>query len=623
LIWAGLAGVTLLAYAPALAGGFLWDDNGHVTRPALRSLHGLGRIWMELGATQQYYPVLHSAFWLEHRLWGDCTLGYHLLNVLLHATAAFLFGLALRQVARPRAAEAGRVGWWWVAALIFALHPVCVESVAWISEQKNTLSAVFYLMAALTYLRWREGDAEGLGGGGLYLGATGLFILALLSKSVTATLPAALLVVAWWQRGSLSWRRDFVPLLPWLALGLASGLLTAWVERHFGGAEGTAYTLGGFQRCVLAGRVTVFYLSKLFWPANLVFIYPHWDLAVPLGGQVLYPVGVAGALAVLGFARERARGPLAALLFFMGTLFPALGFVNVFPFVYSYVADHFQYLASLGIIALVCGGAEQLLKGGGATGGRAGLGRSLLLVQLGTLVVIVGLGILTYRQSRMYRDLETLYRTTLSRNPQCWMAESNLGLALAGEGRLKEAVAHYVRALEIDPTLSTVHNDLGSALMAEGRVAEALAQFAEASRLRPGYAEAIYNSGVALQAAGRTPEAIEAFSRALRLRPGFSEAHYTLAIVLAGLGRTGEAVEQFTETARLRPDFAEAHFGLGTALAGLGRLEDGAAELREAVRLNPDFAEAHYNLGAALQRLGRDAEARVEYAQARRLGFPR
>ncbi|HUL55182.1 MAG TPA: hypothetical protein VLT83_17395, partial [Opitutaceae bacterium] len=229
-VWALIFGVTLLAYLPALRGGLIWDDEGHVTRAELQSFDGLRRIWFELGATQQYYPVLHTAFWLEHRLWGDSPLGYHLLNVLLHATAACLVVAMVRRlfddepsaVARPGRSElAGAAG---LAGLIFALHPVCVESVAWISEQKNTLSAAFCLGAALAYLGFDRDRRPSR-----YWVALGLFGLALLSKTVTATLPAALLVVIWWTRGRLSWARDVRPLLPWLALGGTAGLFSAWV----------------------------------------------------------------------------------------------------------------------------------------------------------------------------------------------------------------------------------------------------------------------------------------------------------------------------------------------------------------------------------------------------------
>jgi protein O-mannosyl-transferase len=259
-----LGGATLIAYFPAIHGGFLWDDDAHVTRPELRSVHGLWRIWFDLGATQQYYPLLHSAFWLEDKLWGEAAVGYHLLNILQHASAAFLLLLILRRLEIPGA---------FLAAALFALHPVHVESVAWITEQKNTLSAVFYLGAMLAYLRFDEERRTSL-----YALALGLFVLGLLSKTVVATLPGALLVIFWWRHGRLSWQRDCVPLIPWFALGAAAGLLTAWVERRFIGAEGMAFDFTFLQRALLAGRVIWFYLSKLFWPVDLMFIYPRWEV---------------------------------------------------------------------------------------------------------------------------------------------------------------------------------------------------------------------------------------------------------------------------------------------------------------------------------------------------------
>jgi len=245
---AGLAALFLavvaLAYAPALHGAFLWDDDAHVTRPDLRSLHGLWRIWSEIGATQQYYPVLHSAFWIEHRAWGDSVLGYHLVNIALHAGCAWLLVSILRRLAFAAPLFAG---------LIFALHPVCVESVAWIAEQKNTLSALLYLLAASAYLGFDESR-----GRARYASASLLFLAALLTKSVTATLPAALLVVLWWRRGRLGVRRDVVPLIPWFAVASLSGLLTAWVEAKLIGAEGAAFSLGVLERARLAGSVIAF-----------------------------------------------------------------------------------------------------------------------------------------------------------------------------------------------------------------------------------------------------------------------------------------------------------------------------------------------------------------------------
>ena len=675
LSWGGWALIFLAvfaAYWPALRGGPLWDDDAHLTGPALQSLHGLGRIWSEVGATQQYYPVLHTAFWLEHRLWGDATPGYHLLNCLLHASAACLFATALTRLGVVRT-------WAWFAGLVFALHPVCVESVAWISEQKNTLSAGFYLLAALAYLRWRgeEGAAGAAGRPGLYGGATLLFLLALLSKSVTATLPAALLVAQWWRHGRLSWRRDVVPLLPWFALGAAAGLFTAWVERRYIGAQGAAFDLGLVGRCLLAGRAAWFYFGKLLWPAPLVFIYPHWQVSAAAGWQYLFPVAALALAAALWRGRKRGRAPLAALLFFAGTLFPALGFFNVYPFVFSYVADHFQYLASLGVIALVAAG------GGAACA--AAWPRSASLAG----VAVVGvLGTLTWRQCRIYRDAATLYRATIASNPAAWLAHNNLGVVLFSSGRIPEAIAEYREtarlrpdyadaylnlglalaatgradeaivaeetALRLKPDLAKAHGALGAALARRGRLNEAMAQYQEALRFSPDTPETYNDLGIAELAAGRPSEAIASYGTALRLRPGFAEAHNNLGIALAGAGRTDEAMAHYQEALRLQPDFADAHLNLGIALVAArrlpeaitqyqdaGRLRPGNAELclnlgnllgeagrfpeairqfEEALRLRPGYAEARYNLGLVLQQLGRTAEAEAQFAEAKRLG---
>ena len=329
--------VTLLAYLPAVRAGFIWNDSDYVTAPALQSLAGLWRIWSEVGATEQYYPLLHSAFWVEHRLWGDAPLAYHVVNILLHAGAACLFAAVLRRLTVPGA---------WLAALLFALHPVCVESVAWISEQKNTLSLVFYLAAALAYLRFHETRSKPA-----YYFATALFLCALLSKTTTATLPAALLVVFWWRRGRIEWSRDVRPLIAWFVFAAALGLFSAWVEKNFIGAEGGEFALTLLQRGLLAGRIVWFYLGKLLLPLDLIFIYPRWTMDATLPWQWLFSLGLLALFAVLWRLRGRSRAPLAVLLLFAGTLFPVLGFFNLYGFLFSFVADHWQYLPCLALLA--------------------------------------------------------------------------------------------------------------------------------------------------------------------------------------------------------------------------------------------------------------------------------
>jgi protein O-mannosyl-transferase len=590
---------TLLAYGPALRAGFVWDDDAHVTRAGLQSLHGLGRIWGELGATQQYYPVLYSAFWVEHRLWGDAAFGYHLVNVLWHATAACLFGLVLRRLA---------VGGALFAALVFALHPVGVESVAWIAEQKNTLSTVFYLLSALVYLKWREQAGPGATARPqLYLLASGFFVLALLSKTVTATLPAALLVVFWWERGRLDWKRDWVPLLPWLGLGAAVGLFSGWVERAYIGAQGMVFDLSLVQRGLVAGRATWFYLRELFWPVNIAFIYPRWRVDPAELGQDLFPLGVLAVLAVFWLWRGRTRGPLAAGLLFIGSLFPTLGFFNVYAFAFSYVADHWQYLASFGVIAAVSGG---LAASNFARGWMARAGGAALLALL---------GVLTWRQCGMYHDLETFYRTTLERNPAAWMPQSNLANLLVQHGQDEEAVSHYEAAIQLAPAYPEIHFNLADALVQMRRMPEAVAQYQAALRLSPDYAAAHANLGTALVAMGRPEEAIPHFEQALRIKPENAAAHYGLGFAFEATGQLPPAMVQYRDALRADPDHVEAHYHLANGLANAGRMPEAIEHYEAAVRLSPAYAEAHANLGFALAGEGRSAEALDQLAQALRL----
>jgi tetratricopeptide (TPR) repeat protein len=603
-----------------LRGGLVWDDNAHVTRPDLRSWAGLGRIWFDVRATQQYYPVLHTAFWVEHRLWGAATPGYHLMNVLLHAAACCLLALVLRRLWRPgpvvdgRPADPGRVpaGAEWLAALIFAVHPVCVESVAWISEQKNTLSLVFYLLAALVYLdfdarrrRWSYGLAFAF------------FFLALGTKTVTASLPAAILVVLWWRNGRLFWKRDARPLIPWFLLAGIAGFITVSIEHSVIGAQGAKFDLSAGQRVLLAGRVVWFYLGKLVWPADLMFIYPRWNVPAAAAGWLGWLVAGLALTVVFWLVRRRTRGPLAGWLFFVGSLFPALGFFNVYPFVFSYVADHFQYLACLGIIVTVAAGIAWILAVV-APWIRA-IGRLLCAL------LVITLAVLANRQSGLYRDAENLYRQTLAQNPACWMAHNNLGLALSKvPGRTSEVISHYEAALRINPDLAEAHINLGLVLSnIPGRLPDAISHYEAALRINPNLAEGYDHLGLALAGIpGRLPEAITQYEAALRISPDLAEAHNNLGVALTNIpGRQSEAISQFKEALRINPDLAGTHLNLGLALSGLpDRTPEAISHFESALRINPGLAEAHNNLGMALSRIpGREAEAVAHFEAALRI----
>jgi hypothetical protein len=299
---------------------------------------------------------------VEHQLWGDWPAGYHLLSILLHCASALLLVRILRQLQMPGA---------WLAAAIFALHPIQAESVAWISELKNTLSGVFYFGSVLAYLKFDHTRNRRS-----YAVALVLFVFGLMSKTVIATLPVAILIIFWWKRGKLSWKRDVWPLIPFFLLGTAAGMFTAWVERSLIGAQGVDFKYSVTERFLIAGRVIWFYLGKLIWPLDLIFVYPRWRVSQTLWWQYLYPAGSLLLLVVLIRLSRRWRAPMAGVLFFIFTLFPVLGFFNVYPFRYSLVADHFQYLASLGIITLVAAGVALLLELGRHWGQPIGYQRS-------------------------------------------------------------------------------------------------------------------------------------------------------------------------------------------------------------------------------------------------------
>jgi tetratricopeptide (TPR) repeat protein len=621
----------VVAYLPALRGGPLWDDAAHITKPQLQSSEGLYRIWFKLGATQQYYPLLHSAFWLEHKLWGDSVLGYHCVTLLWHAVAVLLAYFVLTKLAVPGAL---------LAAAVFALHPVMVESVAWITEQKNTLSAVFYLSAMLVYLDFDRSRSPQH-----YFIALALFVFGLLTKTVTATLPAALLVIFWWQRGTLAWKRDILLLLPFFLLGAFAGLATAWVERTLIGAQGAEFELTILQRALLAGRVIWFYVGKLIWPTNLTFIYPRWQVEPAVWWQWLFPAAAVGVTVAFWLLRRKFRGPLAAWLLFVGTLFPVLGFLNVYPFIFSFVADHFQYLASLALIALVAAGI---------TRGLAMLPKSEKLI--GNSLVVLSIGALVFlsrQQSRMYADSFALYQATLDRNPDCWMAHCNLGVGLTDAGKPQDAIEHFRAALRIRPNYPEAYNGLGFALMKLGKNSEAIEQFEQAAHLWPDNVDVfnnfglaltnlgrpqqaiiklqsalakrpedpliLNNMGVALSHAGRTSEAIEKLEHAIRLSPGFAEAHNSLGIALARSGETRRAIAHFSRAVQLNPSDANTHKNLATMLADTGDAAGAIAHLQEAIRLQPDLVSVHFRLAELLRKTGKKQEAAEHYQAALRM----
>ncbi|MGE0709350.1 MAG: tetratricopeptide repeat protein [Planctomycetota bacterium] len=543
--------VTALAYRLVGRAGFVWDDDAYVVQNALLTEPGgLGRIWSEPAASPQYYPVVFSSFWLEARLWGsgpETGAGYHLTNLALHgATALLLWGL-LGRLLRPREGPvlpgAGAVAY--AGALLFALHPVGVESVAWVSERKNVLSAVFALLAARAWvafsppeedlpLRARDWRAYAL--------ALAAFALALLSKSVTATLPGALLVLCWWRRGRVS-GREVLALAPFILLGAVAGLHTAWLEAHHVGAGGGPFRLAPAERLVLAGRAPWEYLRRLALPLGLSFYYPRFSLALARGWP--FVLGTPALLVGLWAARRQlGRGPLAATLVFGGTLFPVLGFVDVYPFRFSWIADHFQYHAMAAALTLAAAALAAAVARLTPSGPRRRLGFGLALGALAG-----ALSFLTQQRARAFEDYEALLRDTLSHAPDCWIAHANLAQLLAARGEGEQAFAHLARAVALEPRDERNQLNLGRALLRRGRAGEAVRALAEAVRLNPRWPLARFDLTRALLAAGRPAEAARVALELLReQQPGLVDpALLGLLRRVQGALRRGDPLAQEVE----------------------------------------------------------------------------
>lgn len=586
-----MVALTVVAYLPALPGGFIWDDEDHLTQnPAVQSVGGLKQIWSSL-ETSRYYPLTLTTFWVQYRLWGLYAPAYHAVNIVLQAANALLLWTLLRRL-HVRGA--------WLAAAVWAVHPVNAETVAWITELKNTQSGLFFVLALLLLVRFEDGRQRRD-----YVWALVCAAAAMLSKPSTVLLPAVALLCGWWRRGRLT-RTDWLRVLPLLAMAAAMSLLTIVEQRQHIAGEGTPdWTLTAAQRLVLAGRAVWFYAGKLLWPVNVCFIYPRWELRtdtvvawLPLAALI------AVAVALWFFRRERwAQAALFGGGCFVLALLPVLGFFDVYFFRYSYVADHFQYLASAALIALVVSGLACWIK-------QPVAGR---LVAGVVIALLVGL---TWRQSYTFGDSERLYLATIARNPAAWMAHNNLGALYLERNQPEKALAHFEIVLKYRSSDAGVFNNLGTALFRLGRAAEALASYQRAAELKPDYPEAHYNLANALVEFGRLDEAVTHYTQALQLKPHYADAHYNLANTLVRQGRLDEAVAHYEQAVRLAPHDADMRATLAGMLAQQGRLDEAAEHYQQAIRLRPEFATAHFNLANILLQLGNATEAVGHYRVA-------
>ena len=576
--------VTFVVYIPTYYGGFIWDDDfNFVNNPLMTADDGLKLIWVSEEAF--YYPLVLTTFWVERQLWGLNPFGYHIVNTAFHAFNAVLLWILLRRL-KVRGA--------WLAGAIFAVHPLQVESVAWITELKNVQSGFFYLLALLSYTLF---DKERKW---LWYGVTMLlFVLALLSKTSTVMLPVVLLFYRWWEGRSWRWR-DISYTAPFFVISMFAALWTVWEQQHHSGAVGTEWSLGLLEKVLIAGRIVWFYLIKLLVPLNLTFFYPRWSIDVHHAGAYL-PVVALLLVPLLFWWRRATWGPSMAFGVgcYLVSLFPVLGFFNIYFMRYSFVADHFQYLASMASIPLFISvalyGFDQLRSHGPGDSER----RFAVKMVLGAVVLLL-LGVLTWRLGSIYENEEILWVDTIQKNPKAWMAHNNLGIHYHNQGKSGDAIRALQEAVALKPDYGDAYYNLGIAYARKGDLNRAVESYRAAADLEPNDARILHDLGVVYGEAGRFNEAVQELKAALSLRPRYVDAHRSLAALYRKNGRYGEAVEEYKRVLKIEPGSADVYSNLGVAYGQLGHLDNAITAFEEALRIEPDSQEARQNLEKAL-----------------------
>lgn len=604
--------LTFLAYSPSIGGEFVWDDDLHLTEnQQLQSVEGLKNIWFQPGATVQYYPLVFTSFWVEYRLWGDNPTGYHLINLLLHSSSALLLWRILTLLAVPGA---------WLTALIFLIHPVNVESVAWITERKNTLSGLFYLASLSFYLRFLQiehlqtpnkkkvpKENKGL----FYFLSIISFLMALFSKTATCTLPAVILLIIWWKKDSIKFK-DILCVMPFLLLSLTMARLTFIVEKSFAGAQGTNWEFSFWERFIIAGKSLWFYLYKLVLPFELAFIYPRWQVDDSAGIQLLIPLSFLALITGLWLFRiSIGKAPLTAILFFAGTLFPVLGFFNFYYMRYSLVADHFQYLACIGPIALFSASLTAITRFDSNSSNWIKI-RPYLLPGVSASTLLL-LGFLTWEQTHIYKNIEALWRDTLLKNPKSALVHNNLGTAMERQGKHQEAIDLWQKVIVIDPNFSEAHYNLGKAYHIKGDLNLAVSELRTSLTLNPAYYQNYSSLAAALAEQGDMEEALHFARKGISVNADYTQGVVILGNILEDLGKLSEAQAHYRRALELNPNSYANYLNLANILYRKGSMEKAIFHFKEALILNPNLVEAHYNMGNALGQLGQFQKAKESF----------
>lgn len=571
-----------IAYIPCLKGDFLWDDNMFLTdNHLIKSQNGLRDFWFSAKAPD-YFPLTSSMLWFEWRLWGENPDGYRIINILLHAVSAILIWLILKELRIPGA---------WFCALFFGLHPVHVESVAWITQRKNALAMVFYLLTILFFIRSQKTPDKRF-----YILSLFFFLLSLFSKTAVVMTPFILLGCIFWLRRKIL-SRDIVKLIPFFILSIILGLVTAWFQHNRSIGADIIRTDGFASRFSIAGSAVWFYIFKTVFPFNLSFIYPRWE--IPSVSPLSFLPGIIIlVLMILFIVKRKSWGApfLFALGYFLITLFPVLGFVNIYYMRFSLVADHWQYFSNIGIIALIVGGIAWLVNKNGH------LFRSISVIA-GILLVCL-LFILTFKRNYIFKDPETLWKDNIKRHPSAWLSYKGLADTFRIRGKSGEAIEQARKAVQIKPDYAAAYNLLGTLYSESGDIDKAGENYLLAIKYNPGDFMAHNNLGSVYYTLGRWAEAEEYYTKALELNPEMANTYYNLAQVMLNQSRMEEAEKYLSDVIRLDSGHEKALFDLAMIRKMRKDLSSARELLEQALEKNPEFSRGRFELSEIFKELG-------------------
>jgi len=576
--WLGVAAIIVAVfwvYSPSIAGGWLWDDNWYITQqPLVRNLAGLWKFWFAPGSWTEYYPLHETLLWVEWHLFGDATLGYHVVTITLHALNALLVWRLLARLGLGKA---------WLGGFLYAVHPVAVDSVAWIAETKNTLSTLPCLLAMITWV-----DYENVRKPRDYALALLYFTLAMLCKIAVAPLPFVLLLHAWWKRRRIG-ARDLAAVAPFLLIAVVLTAVDLGASDAYSHQPGNTPDLlpqlDLAARIALSGQSIGVYFAHIVWPVGLLPNYPQWTIGTPSPLAFLPCLVVAAVFIVLGL--RRASWGAAAILglgSFVLFVAPFTGFIVPSYMAFTWVMDHFLYLAIIGPIGLFIAALDSIDNRLPAEWRIAVTGAATLIATL--------LAFEAHSYAGAFTDEATLWGYTVEHNPGDWLAQDNVGKALLLENQPEDAANHFRIALQLRPGRAQTHLNLGRALVAMNRLDDGLREYDTALVLDPTDPEIYNQKGVAFLQANRAAEAMAPLQRAVELRPHYAIGLENLGTALALTGRLGEAVEKFRASLDANPADVATHMNLGRALHQLGRNAEAGDQFRQALQLDPDNAAA-------------------------------